>query len=67
MHGFLYCLWFSELIESLKNTGKVITLSRVETEKLLKQSLVCFKCGEEMANMPKLKKHLGLHATATGT
>lgn len=27
-------------------------------ESLLATSLVCYKCGQPMGNMPKLKKHL---------
>ncbi|XP_034251095.1 aprataxin [Thrips palmi] len=52
-----------KLIESVKKTGKAITVSHAEAEKLLKKSLVCFKCGEEISNMPKLKQHLARHAS----
>ncbi|KAJ1529425.1 hypothetical protein ONE63_006204 [Megalurothrips usitatus] len=50
-----------KLIESVKTVGKAVTPSREECQKLLKKPLACFKCGEEMANMPKLKKHFTTH------
>ncbi|KAK3928733.1 Aprataxin [Frankliniella fusca] len=54
-----------KVIDSLKNTGKVTVPSREECEKFLKQPLVCFKCGEEMTTMPKLKLHLKSHIAGT--
>lgn len=51
----------AKVMDCLKKTGKVTTPSRGDCEKFLKQPLVCFKCGENMATMPKLKEHLKSH------
>lgn len=51
----------AELIESMKNSGKIISVSSQQCKALLNKPLVCFKCGEKMANMPKLKDHLHGH------
>lgn len=58
-----WCLYVcgAELIESMKTSGKIISLSSQQCKDLLNKPLVCFKCGEKMTNMPKLKDHLHGH------
>jgi hypothetical protein len=46
---------------TLQQQGAV-AVDRVAAEGLLKQALVCHKCGLQVNNMPLLKAHLLQHA-----
>lgn len=50
-----------DIISALKDTGKVVLFDKVKCDALLKRSLQCHVCGEELATMPKLKSHIKQH------
>lgn len=43
------------------SSGDGIVVDSQQAEALLKQPLVCHKCGQQLANIPKLKDHLLTH------
>lgn len=49
------------IISALNDTGKVELFDKVKCDTLLKKSLLCHVCGEELPNMPKLKLHIKQH------
>lgn len=53
-----FFLPISKVIEQVTRQGKVV-VDEVECEKLLKGPLSCHRCGKILANMPKLRDHIG--------
>ena len=49
------------IISTLEDTGKLELFDKTKCELLLKKSLQCHVCGEELVNMPKLKLHIKVH------
>ena len=49
------------IISALKDKGKVELFDKVKCDVLLKTSLLCHICGEELTTMPKLKLHVKKH------
>lgn len=49
------------IISALENTRKLELFDKVKCDLLLKRSLQCHICGEELPTMPKLKSHIKQH------
>jgi aprataxin len=55
-----FFLHLDDVMLTLQQQG-AIAVDRVAAEGLLKQDLVCHKCGQQVKNMPLLKAHLLQH------